>query len=65
MVLKIQLNWAGEVLVRRIRFPKTLGKVPSDVLAAIVAPVWTSVPRELFLWNMRSIGRDNDSWATV
>ena len=59
VVLRIQSNWAAEVLVMRAGFPKPLGKILSSVIAALVAPVelssggseapgWTPVPGELF-----------------
>ena len=76
MVLRIQLNWASEALVMRAGFLTLMGMVPSDVIVAIVAPVelrpggseapvWTPVPRELFLWNMRPMGGEDDGWGVV
>ena len=76
MVLRIQLNWAAEALVVRAGYSKPMGKVPSEVIAGLVAPVelrpgvsevpvWTPVPRELFLWDMRPRGGDDDGWGVV
>ena len=76
MVLRIQLNWAAEALMLRAGFLTPMGKVPSEVIAAIVAPVelrpggseapvWTPVPRELFLWNLKPMGLKDDGWGVV
>ena len=76
LVLRIQLNWAGEALVMRAGFIKPMGRVPNDVIATIVAPVelrpggseapvWTPVPGELFLWNLRPMGWEDDGWGVV
>ena len=76
MVLKIQLIWAAAELVMRAGFPEPMGQVPSDVIADIVAPlelrpggweapIWTPVPKELFLWDLRPVGWGDDRWGVV
>ena len=76
MVLKIQLSWAAAELVVRAGFPKPTGQVPSDVIAAIVAPlelrpggleapIWTPVPMELFLWDLRPEWEGDERWVVV
>ena len=76
MVLKIQLSWAAAELVTRAGIPESMGQVPTDVIEAIVAPVglrpggleapiWTPVPKESFLWNLRPVGWRDDRWGVM
>ena len=73
---KIQLSGAAAELVMRAGFPKPMVQVTTEVICGIVAPVelrpgggeapvWTPVPKELFLWDLRPEGWGDDRWGVV
>ena len=77
MVQKIQLSWAAAELVPRAGVSvEPMEQVSSDVIAKIVAPVelrpggaeapiWTPVPEDLFLWDLRPLGWGEERWDVI
>ncbi len=76
MVQKIHLSWAAAELVMRAGLPEPMGQVPTHVIAYLMAPVelrpggaeapiWTPVPKESFLGDLRPVGWEDGRWGVI